>query len=64
MNKNLSDEFFDLYELGIRKDENEYEKSFPYINISYSELSFLNEYSNTSTNNSDNRTEENENDEL
>jgi len=64
MNKNLSDEFFDLYELGQGKDENEYEKSFPYINISYSELNFLNEYSNTSTNNSDNGTQENENDEI
>ena len=64
MSENLTDEFLNMYELGIGKDENEYKKSFPYINTSYSELTSLNEYSNASTNNSDNGTEENENDEL
>lgn len=55
MSENLADELLDIYELGIGKDENEYEKSFPYINTSYSELTSLNEYPKAITNNSDNR---------
>ena len=62
MSDNLTEELFDLYELSLKKDDKEYENSFPYINSIYNSMTCLNEQSSHRTNNSYNGTNEDNDD--